>query len=138
MTTIAGYIVREVLTRDDNQPRSWADSSNAIAVAHELAMFYDHLLAWEERTGEQFLALLKKGHQHGMAKAFSLVSFEVRQAAYTTLFMEKLQSQRIKRISLGQAEKLVISDEVHLTLILPGDGDDSKRPSRKRKVASKS
>jgi hypothetical protein len=30
-------MVREVLTREDNQPRVWEDINNAIAVAHELA-----------------------------------------------------------------------------------------------------
>lgn len=133
MTMIAAYIVREILMRDDTV-RVWEDTRHPIAAAQELAIFHDHLLSWEERTGEQFLPILQKGHKHGIARALPLFSFPVRQAAYTASFLNRLHSQRIKRIPLSQVEKLVISDESHLSLILEED-HNSKRSSRKRKEA---
>jgi len=132
MTKLSLYICQEILTHDD-EPRVWSNNENAVGVAHELANFFDHLLAWEEQTQEQFLPILKRSHKTGIAKAFSLLAFPIRQLSYSPTFLGQCRSQRIKRLPLADSPKLVISDEAHLSLIIQSE-DSGKRPSRKRKT----
>ena len=135
MTKLSTYIVQEILTCE-GKPRIWIDQNSAVAVARELAKFFDHLMAWEETTKERFLPVLKKDSKTGIAKAFPLLCWKTRQDAYVPAFCEQLRSQRIKRLPLFESSKLVISDEAHLTLVLDTDSS-GKRQSRKRKPAQR-
>ncbi|KAL7558717.1 hypothetical protein ACA910_013430 [Epithemia clementina (nom. ined.)] len=131
-----------------HQPRQWHNPKNAVSTAEWVLRFYDHLLAWEERSQEQFLPILKPSHPASIGKAFSLFNPAVRQEVLSNTQTQQqqqqqtlLQSHRLtnRKGSLAaalQMPKIVLSD-LHFTLLIGGEqeSEDTGRSSRrKRKI----
>mmetsp|Transcript_23255 Transcript_23255/g.38546 ORF Transcript_23255/g.38546 Transcript_23255/m.38546 type:complete len:545 (+) Transcript_23255:331-1965(+) len=127
MTKLSEFTVREILNASD-VPRVWIQEVSAIECARWLFSFYDCLLLWEERSGEQsFLPICESNHKTGISKAFSLLSHEVRGNAFESYVArsKRLQGPLVAALLGG---KFSISD-MHLNIV----AETGRRRKRKER-----
>jgi hypothetical protein len=114
MTKISEFTIHEILN-DNGAPRVWVQEVSAIECARWLFHFYDWLLLWEERSGEQFLSICKSNHKTGISKAFPLLPREVREKGFEK---HDAKSKRLQGplITALLSQKVSISD-MYLTIV---------------------
>ena len=129
---VSEFVVSEILTDPvASQPRTWRESKNAVECGKWLMAFFDYLLLWEEFSGsDSFLPICQGSHKTGIARAFALLSVDIRkQALEAFVDVKSRRFQGPLRTALA-ADKVAIS-EMHLTIV-----SDSTRQRRKRKTTS--